>query len=379
LPLLAANLVCVAASLMFLFTPLLIDALRHAADVLSERDIALVGSSDPAGMFLGAAIALLIVPRADRRILAMSSLAVLCICDLVSMVGPGFALLCTSRVLAGMGAGMAMAVGYAAFGAAPEPERNFALFVILQTLIGSLAYLAISRLTDGFGTGAIYGASLSIAASALTVSFWIERRPSTQAFKGPTPRRRAVILAGLGALTVMTYFCLGVASLAIWENVQSLGRSLGLTPEAVAGAASFSLLGSVSSSLAIIVIGKRYGRALPTGLLFTVYLAGELLLTAAHGLGAFCVALTAFQCGTNFGTPAFGAISDADDSGRLSIAYLLALKAGFALGPTVAAWLLIRHDYRGMVAAGTELSVIAGVLLAVTLRVARPQRVNAAD
>jgi len=370
LPILAANLVCVAASLMFVFTPLLIDGLRHAAVVLSERDIALVGSSDPAGMFFGAAIALLIVPKADRRILAISSLAILCVCDSISMVTPNLALLCASRVLAGIGAGLAMAGSYAAFGSAPQPERNFALFVTLQTLIGSMAYLAISRLTNRFGTGAIYGVSLIAAASALLVSSWIERRPFTQATIGRERHRRSAILAVLGALTVMTYFCLGASSLAIWENVQSLGRSLGLTSEAVAGAASFSLLGSVSGSLAIIVIGTRYGRALPTGLLFSAYVAGELLLTKAEGLAVFCAAVTAFQCGTNFGTPAFGAISEVDESGRLSIAYLLSLKAGFAFGPTVAAWLLIDHDYRGVVVAGTGLSVLAGALLAVTLKVA---------
>jgi MFS family permease len=370
LPILAANLVCVAASLMFVFTPLLIDALRHADVVLSERDIALVGSSDPAGMFFGAAIALLIVPKADRRILAMSSLAILCGCDIVAMIAPNLALLCASRVLAGIGAGLAMAVGFAAFGAAPQPERNFALFGTLQTLIGSLAYLAISRLTDRFGMGAIYGVSLIAAASALLVGSWIERRPFTRATIGRTRHGRSALLALLGALTVMTYFCLGASSFAIWENVESLGRSLGITSAAVAGAAAFSLSGSVSGALAIIVIGKRYGRALPTGLLFSLYLAGELLLTTADGLAAFFVAVTAFQCGTNFGTPAFGAISETDPSGRLSIAYLLSLKAGFAFGPTFAAWLLVDHDYRGVVAAGTGLSIIVGVLLAVTLRVA---------
>jgi len=371
LPLLAANLVCVAASLMFVFTPLLIDMLRHASVLLSEREIALVGSADPAGMFLGAVVALLVVPKADRRMLAMASLAVLCVCDIVSMFAPNLALLCASRLLAGMGGGLAMAVGYAAFGAAPQPERNFALFITLQTLIGSLAYITIARLTDRYGTGAIYGASLAVAASALMASFRIERRPAARAMMSRAARRRPSILGVLGAFTVMTYFCLGVSSLAIWENVQSLGRSLGLTPGAVAAAASFSLLGSVSGSLAIIVIGKRYGRALPTGLLLTAYLSGEFLLTAADGFAAFCVAVTAFQCGTNFGTPAFGAISEADESGRLSIAYLLSLKAGFAFGPTVAAWLLIDHDYRGVVVAGTGLSVLAGALLATTLWVAR--------
>jgi hypothetical protein len=94
-----------------------------------------------------------------------------------------------------------------------------------------------------------------------------------------------------------------------------------------------------------------------------------MLLSAKEELG-FAIALVTFQCGTNLGSWAFGAISEADPSGRMSVAYLLSLKAGFAVGPLAASWLIFDGNFATMTGTAVVASIVVCALIVAQIRVA---------
>lgn len=359
--------------MMFVFTPLLLNALRHSLALGSERQVALIGSADASGMFVGAIAAMLTVPTRDRRMLAVVGLGMLVLADLGSLAASDFGVLqYLCRVAAGAGAGFAMGVSYAAFAAAAQPERSFALFGMLQTAIGSAAILCLAPLMPRHGPAALYCASLLFGVSGLALTWLIDRRPplaslAAVAAEQAGRRHRAISVTWLGPLTGITFFGFGLTANAIWANIESIGTAFGLSNIDASDALSFSLIGSVAGSLLVIVTGNRWGRLLPSGLIAVAYLAGIALLLAPNGVGGFLVAVTAFQFGTNMGSHCFGAISEADPIGRLSIIYLLSLKAGFAAGPLAASWALRGNGYQGLVETCLVAAFLVCALLCTTL------------
>jgi MFS family permease len=367
IPLLCAALICVAASMMLVFTPLLVDGLRHSAVPIAEHEVALIGSADQTGMFVGAILALILLPTANRRRFAIAGLALLAAGDLGSLLpGVGSALY-FERVAAGVGSGMAMGVAYAAFGDAPRPERYFALFGLLQTGIGSAVILGATRLELRFGYEVWYAASLLLALAALGFAAWLQ--PGARPASGAASPASARPGWDRGLLVAATFFSLSLSASAFWSNAESIGRSFGIERGAASAAIAASLIASVAGSLGVLFTPRRWARMLPTFIVASAYVGGVGLLLHPQSAFGFLWAVAAFQFGTNLGFYAVGAVSESDPSGRLAVIYLLAMKAGFAAGPLCASRFVHGADFHGVVLAVLACAGLLCGLLWTTLRV----------
>jgi predicted MFS family arabinose efflux permease len=365
--------VFVAGSLMFPLVTVLIDTLKTERPDLTATEIGLLGSGDTFGMFLGAVAALIVINRTSRRRLAFFGTAALLGANALCATTSDLAVLLALRLVAGAAGGLMMGVGLAAIGATAQPDRNYALSLVLQMIVSGVVIWLFSHGVAAHGfTGLLVLVSIAVIAFAAPLG-WLAESPSDAAAgaagaRMPPPRSYT-------ALASVVFFVWGVGLLIIWGYLQSIGRSFGLTTEALGNALTVGVVGGAGGSLLIAALGVRFGRVRPMLVFAAVFLASSVALLGPLSAVAFAIAALAFQAASSIGVYPFGALSLVDPSGRLSVVYLLALKAGFGLGPAAGGLLVRGDDYDLVVAVGTALSALAFVGFFVLIRLAeRSQR-----
>jgi predicted MFS family arabinose efflux permease len=318
----------------------LIDGLRMDAGTAG-----LLGSIELSAVALASFV---LAPRMDtisRRVLIRVGAALATLGYISSALPESVASLAVCRVIAGVGAGMVLAIGNATVAACRHPERVFARTTIagtiLITVLLALLPLVIARFT-------YRGGYLGLGAITLVLAPFLWRIPDTVA-GGQQHAEDGVTHYGLGIATLTAAGLLFFCQSALWAFSERIAILARLSHEQIGLALSGSTLAGLCGAALASWIGTRRGRTLPliTGILAT----GLTLLGLVHtgAPATYTGMLIANGIAYLFMVPyVFGTAAALDRQGRWGAATVGAATIGAAFGPGIAGPVIAAAGYTAM-------------------------------
>jgi len=306
------------------------------------------------GTALGPVLALAWMSRVPWRLAAIVALLVVIGGNLLSSWQTDPTVLMALRFVVGLlGEGTAFALAIVVVGSTAQKDRNFALMIAAQVVLGVLFFVLLPMPRDA-GIGGVVLPLAGLALVALLTVGWLPAGGGGGAHvHGAGAAAGGSAGPALAALFVMLVWCTGLG--AIWAFVKLIGVSVTCVgcdeaARAEAGIAVGQALGlstgvAVVGALAAAALADRFGRILPVTLALAVQLVMVLLLQGEMPWLQFAVTAATFQGFWNLTGPyIMGTIAMADTTGKVSLLIPTAQIGGFFLGPTIVGALMKDGD-----------------------------------
>jgi len=244
-----------------------------------------------------------------------------------------------------------------------DPDRNFGYAFFLQIIASGLIGLGATALQGRLGPRSVFMLIAVAFAASLALLPWI-------------PQRGVKVQArGVAAAPATPHIWMGLAGMlllnagptAVWAFFEQIGRVAGFGEQSVGNMIAVALLLGAPGSLFSGAAARRYGRLRPLA-------ASTLLLVVTFGVAiharspmVYFLAGVLFQFLLNFGLSfQYGALADADTSGRLIVLAPTFQGIGGIGGPIIAGLLAHGGSYAA-VAAWSGVYEITGLALLVAL------------
>lgn len=300
-------------------------------------------------------------------------------------------------LLGGVGAGGAVAASGAALAAFRNPDRvagfnGLANRGVITVVLAVIPLIGLAPL-DVFGALALFSLIGLIASAwlpaapvlapqagaAVAEAMPIEIPPTGTVRTSPA-RSRTVTIAGLGLLIVFALWAASEDSL--WAMAGIMGaEQAGLTPEGLGVALSGATAGGLLGSLLLMIVGARFGRAVPLVVLLVAGGALKIVEGFVTDPTAFIVVFIAWNSIYAIAFMYFVSTSAAlDADGRWSGPLLAVYLVGSALTPVIGAALVGALGYQGFaVALGIASFILAVPTGAIALISTRLERMTAQE
>jgi hypothetical protein len=241
-----------------------------------------------------------------------------------------------------------------------NPDRNFGFSFFLQLLASGLIGFIATQFGQQWGLSGLLELIATCFALALVLAAFLPASGIKNVTVGAPALARGGLRVWMGLAGI---FLLYAGPMAVWAFFERIGEADGFSEHSVGNAIATALLLGAPGALLSSIAGKRFGRIRPLivstlGMVvtfaatvvtrdLTVYLLSGLLL---QFLFNFCLA---FQ---------YGALSDADTSGRLIVLAPTFQGLGAVAGPAVAGLLMQDSNYIPVATLG-GLCTVGGLLL----------------
>ena len=224
-----------------------------------------------------------------------------------------------------------------------DPDRNFGYAFFVQIIASGLIGLGVTALQGRLGPRSVFILIAAAFTASLALLPWIPQHGvkvhsrSVAAAPSPPPH----VWMGLAGMLL-----LNAGPTAVWAFFEQIGRGAGFAEQSVGNMIAVALLLGAPGSLFSGAAARRYGRIRPLAV-------STLLLVATFGIAiharspmTYFLAGTLFQFLANFGLSfQYGALSDADTSGRLIVLAPTFQGIGGIGGPIIAGLLAHGGSY----------------------------------
>jgi len=350
-------------------TPLVVQPMVVGAMVdllgLTERQAGIVASVELAGLTLGILAMIPVMSSAPRTALALFAVAAITGANLLTCFVSSFTWLLPTRFLSGIGAAAAFCLYLNMASSDHQPEHVFAIVnAISITYSGILTLLAPYLLHAGGLPGLLLTLCLMTLLALLTIPWVIRYGPQSSR---PIPISRFTGLPSRVMLLLAMMLLLYAGHGAIWAYQERIGVAAGLDEHAVGKWLGLSMLiwgvgGSLLARLMSMSIGRMWPQVISLGascmaVLFLVYGSTPAAFAISCGLIAFS---------WFYGLPyQMGLLAARDPKGRAALAGVMMSTGGMALGPAIAALLLVGRAH-------WPIGVFAGICYLLALAIAVP-------
>lgn len=216
--------------------------------VAGGMDQSIVGYAASAELFgiafatiLGASIG----TRLSWRALTGAALLLMAVANLGSAVGTSDHLFLILRLVAGLGSGLAISIGYAMVGAAADPDRSFGHLIIAVLVYGALGVFGLPAIGAWLGAQGVFALFALMAAAGLPlIGLVVQPAPAPEETAAPvlaTPSGPPLLL-----LAAVFLFFLGQG--VVWAFLSLIGEKMGIAPQAVANGLTIAQLAGSSGS-----------------------------------------------------------------------------------------------------------------------------------
>ncbi|PQZ60429.1 MULTISPECIES: MFS transporter [unclassified Microbacterium] len=327
-----------------------------------------------------------------RRTVARAGLALAVVGFSTAALAPGAML--PALLLGGAGAGCAVAASGAALAAFRNPDRvagfnGMANRGVITVVLAVIPLIGLAPI-DVFGALALFSMIGLVASAwlpaapvvapqagaAIAEAMPIEIPPTGTVRLSPA-RSRTVTIAGFGLLIVFALWAASEDSL--WAMAGVMGaEQAALTPEGLGIALSGATAGGLLGSLLLMIVGARFGRAVPLVILLIAGGALKIVEGFVSDPTTFIVVFIAWNSVYAIAFMYFVSTSAAlDADGRWSGPLLAVYLVGSALTPVIGAALVGALGYQGFaVALGIASFVLAVPAGAIALVSTRLERMN---
>jgi len=358
LPLLALTGTGVASTLVLMTLPVFVGGIVVGSG-WGDFERGLVASADMAGSAIASLVVIGRVARLDWRRAARAGLAVATAGNLACMLVDSFMALMALRLVCGLGCGVVLSIAFTGLCHAPDPARQFGLYVLAQLLLQALLLAVLPDVIAASGMRGVYVVfAVTIALAGLLT--WLlpagiaaARVPDDPETSSPTPVAGGARVALAGQAV---YF---LAMAALWTFYEGIGTASSLGMDRIGDALAASAVAGLAGAGAAVLIGMRVPSlsALAAGTALSA--ASALMLSGGTDALRFMVSACLFNFAWNFTFPYQMAIlARFDRTGTIAVSSLLVQLGGLALGPALAALLLVRASYDAMLAACTAMFVL---------------------
>lgn len=352
-----------AGVMTFLAMPVIAAALVNELGA-SERDVGLFSTIQLIAISVGCLVSTFL-PQGHGRRYGIAALAIMMVCDLLTLLKPEWSLFLVLRGIGGAAGGVAVSQATAAMAQTRNPERSFGLFLALQTFISVACVYIMPVLIDGFGFHAAYALLLAFELLALLLVAALMARTTAGAEHAIHPGNApSDWLRSAGVLLSILGFFTGVG--VLWTFLALLGQGVGLSAAQVALVLSISKCVAFAASFLPGVIGSRFGRIMPIAACVVVLVGAVQIYGISSGFGGFVLATALFSLGWYVIYPfQLGALGQVDKDGRPMLAAAALTGAGLGLGPALT--VLGPGGPAGIYLIATLAFLAAGIFAAVAL------------
>jgi predicted MFS family arabinose efflux permease len=311
-----------------------------------------------------------LLDRFNRRRVAFFSVAAIVIGQLTSAWPHSIEALLVTRLFVGLAEGILIATVTAAIASSASPERLFALWFSLNSIVSAAFFAALPLLLSLGQVKGVVCALAGLAVIAASALPWFPRGvpPNSTA---PASEQRTVtshnqfapaIFAMFASLTLFT----GIG--AVWPLMAQIGRANDVDVGTVSGALSAASFAGVVSGLLASWLGVRLGRTIPV-IVGTLGLSAAMISLLSTGGSIFVFAAVSFVTWWVFNATYYlGLLSALDRSGRLATLTLGLQFLGLTVGQFLSAILLQGGSYRQLITVGASLSLGALLMMMLAMR-----------
>jgi len=354
----AAIAIGIIGSLALPFLPMTVGVLTDELG-FTQRQVGLLASADMAGMLLGNIGALFWVRHRYWRwitvCMTLTLLAAHATTTVLTLGQPTLLTLLGCRIAAGAAGGAMMAIGATAIGDTLKREKNIALWTASQSLVSAAAFLLMPTMVARYGAAGVFGMMTCLALLAI---LFVPLLAHSQAHAGrPFPIGESLDKGDAAGMTAANIRLALLATLpgllfhmgysAIWTYVERIGIAAGLTLLDVSRAIAMALIVAITGGLSAFFLATRWGYTIPLVITLTLQVTAIALLSQSQeSLFNYTVALMLFTFCLNFPIPYhLGIALTIDRSGRTPIFYLIMLKIGVAITPSLVSIAITPGNY----------------------------------
>lgn len=340
----------VAAISIFPIMPVFVGALIDHLDFTASQ-AGFVTSADIIGIAIGNLLAFFWVNHTNWRKVAVLSVLILFLGNIVCIITVHFLPILLLRFLVGLAEGTALALTYAILGASGNPDRNYGFFLVGSLGSGALNVYLLSVLVSTHGPGIIFVDLAIISLIPACAIRFVPARGYQQAMNVRVADKEikpAILLLPviIALLANLIYF---IGQGGVWAYLERIGIADGLSVQQVASGLSTSLLMGVIGALAASLINVRWGRVVPLGLAIAAAILSVVLLQWQITVITFFIAVCVWNFANNFGHPyLLGYLAAIDKSGRYVVVSAAMQTGGMGLGPALVALLITGANYGGV-------------------------------
>jgi predicted MFS family arabinose efflux permease len=351
----------------------LVDGLKSGLH-FTTREAGFVAAANVYGAALGAFAAVFTVRLLNWRVVAVSALVGLIVLDLACTQITVSGVLIPARFIHGVIGGFLVGTSYGVFARTRAPDRVFGMLLVVQFGMGGLGVMILPRLAALYGAQVLFEALALFSLTALIMLPFLSDYPVQSQVETTTRKVSADWRPLLAALAAVVLFQCSNSSVSAY--VIGLGRSFKLDLSTISATLGVSSWLAALGSLAVVLVGARFGRTAPILIGVALATVGMALYLVMKTPFAYALASTLTGIAWSF-TIAYllGLCAAFDQSGRSAALGGFCSKLGLASGPALGGVLLEESRYdRILLLACAGLLVSAGASLYPALKLDRTSK-----
>lgn len=327
--------------------PAIINGLKEGLN-FSNQQAGFVSSANLYGAAIGALTAVFLIKKINWRSWSYVLLVTLIIIDVCCIFIEKPLSMVIIRAIHGLTGGLLVGIGFAIISRTLQADKTFGYLLFIQWGLGGLGIMYLPGLVPEYGTTALFVSMITFTAITLLMVPFLPDYNIKQ--KSKTAQEKASETAvkkgsNIGSFirsplmqNLLAIFLFQAANMGLFAYMISLGKSEGLTIEFMSQSLAIASWIALIGAFLVIMIGTKYGRALP--LTFGIVLTAlcSWLLHFSMNEQVYLIANIIIGITWAFVLPyLFGICSELDREGQMAALGGFASKMGLASGPMVAA------------------------------------------
>ena len=326
-----------------------------------ERDIAgFIVSANKYGAAFGALIATFIVKNVEWRKAVRLLFIGLIVFDLISTQITSPNILILVRFIHGTIGGLSVGIGLSIIARTYNPDKIFGMLLAVQYSFGSIGILAVPRLVDAYGQGALFATLICFTLMTLIILPFIPDVDSNNETSTTKSNFYQIPLSGLLVLSLCCLFLFQAANMGVADYAFELGKDIGLDKNEISNLLTIANFISILGGVLVYIIGIKFGRTIPlcfgicTAAIFTY------LLHYSDNVNNYFIANTMTGIAWGFTIPyLLGLCATFDKFGQMAALAGFISKLGLASGPLIGALFIMTQGFSFIINLATIALIIA--------------------
>lgn len=326
-----------------------------------ERDTAgFIVSANKYGAAFGALIATFIVKNVEWRKAVRLLFIGLIVFDLISTQITNPNILILVRFIHGTIGGLSVGIGLSIIARTYNPDKIFGMLLAVQYSFGSIGILAVPRLVDAYGQGALFATLICFTLMTLIILPFIPDIDSNNETSTTKSNFYQIPLSGLLVLSLCCLFLFQAANMGVADYAFELGKDIGLDKNEISNLLTIANFISILGGVLVYIIGIKFGRTIP--LCFGICTAAVFtyLLHYSDNVNNYFIANTMTGIAWGFTIPyLLGLCATFDKFGQMAALAGFISKLGLASGPLIGALFIMTQGFSFIINLATIALIIA--------------------
>ena len=283
------------------------------------------------GIALAGWIAAPFMGRFSPRTMAVIGAFIAFAAHATSIVSSDFHAIATLRLIAGLGAGVALAVSSAAVSQQPNPDRIYGLLLFVMAIGSAITQFSAGYISDVYGYRGLFGMLALYVFVAFPFILTLPVKSEIRSTK-ISQTNNVVMIPGIAIIVAVIFFT--VTQMGAWTFLERLGNSINLDSNSMSNIFGVGQLVGLVGGSAAAWLNIRYGRTVPltTGLMINAL--AILFLYTQPDSTSYTITFFLFNTMWYFCLPYFlGTAALLDENGKWAAAAASASLFGIAFGP----------------------------------------------